>query len=208
MPIQVSEMSRDEQALNWGRAFLCGVFGSWILMAIIDIFAMLGITHFCMEIYVGTILRGTTEYEPRAWIVGFFANWLIGGLVGLIYGFCFESIFHKANGRIGVGLGLMHSLLAAFAIFPFLGVLRDQMGLQIYAHGFGFFGSSLDAGTPIILLFSHLAFGACMGTFYGPVRTWRIRSRDFEPGEQGEPGDPSMIRHDEDPRDRTAIGYY
>lgn len=209
MPKKVSTLSRQEQPLNWTRAILSGIFGSWILMAIIDIFAMMGVTNFCMEIYLGSIIRGSTEYEPRAWIIGFFANWVIGGLVGILYAFCFESVFQRSSSRLGTALGLGHAIIAALAIFPFFEVMRSQMGIHLYHHGgFGFFGSAVSPATPLVLLLAHLAFGACMGTFYGPVRAWRIRAREFEPGEHGQPGEIGVIGHEQDPEDKTAIGYY
>jgi hypothetical protein len=208
MPKAVSALSRNEQPLNWGRAVLCGIFGSWVLMSIIDICAMMGITHFCMETYVGSILRDSTEYSQRSWVIGFFANWVIGGLMGLLYAFAFESIYQRANGRVGTALGLLHTVLAGVAIFPFLEIMRSQMHLEIYpGGGFGFFGAGIDAALPVILLVSHLAFGACMGTFYGPVRSWRVRARDFEPGEHGLQGERGVKSHVDDPHDRIAIGY-
>ncbi len=207
MPRHVSELSQTEQPLNWGRAILCGVFGSWVLMSILDIFAMMGLSHFCMETYIGSILRGTTEFDQRSWLVGVFANWVIGGIMGVLYGFAFESIYFRANARVGAALGLLHTVFAACAIFPFLEVMRSQMHLEFFPNGFGFLGSAIDPGTPILLLVAHVAFGVCMGTFYGPVRSWRIRARDFEPGEQGEPSERGVMDLEDDPRDRVEIGY-
>jgi hypothetical protein len=173
-----------------------------MLSAFIDIFAMMGLTRFCFEVYLGTIFRDSLEYTPRAWIVGFIANLVIGGVIGILYGVVFESYFYRANARVGALLGLGHAAVAALAIFPFFEVVREQLGLRMY--NFGFFGFGINVMTPLLLLVGHVMFGVTMGTFYGAVGARRVRTRDFEPDEELPPGDRRAVSEEEDPQDRLT----
>jgi hypothetical protein len=203
MPKKVSSLSVLEQPISWGRAFFCGAIASLILMSWIDIFDMMGFTHFNLEIYVGATLRNSTEYLPRAWLVGAIFNVIFGGIIGIFYAYLFEYIFDRSGARIGALLGLGHTLFAGFVILPFFETVHEQMGLRLFPQGIGLLGYRTGNATPIILLIAHVLFGAAMGLFYGPVRADRIRTRNFEPGEVGYPGEPEVITPSEDPEDAT-----
>jgi hypothetical protein len=179
MPKQQSEYVLNAQPIAWRRAFVAGMCSSLIMMMFIDIFYMMGATPFCLEVYVGSLLRDSM-YGEANWTVGFFFNLVMGGVFGWIYGFFFEDVYKRAGSRNGIFVGFFHAILAAVAILPFFGIVGEQMGIREYPH-FGFFGSGLTAAAPLVLLFSHLLFGATMGIFYGPVRMDRIRARFMEP---------------------------
>lgn len=206
MPKKVSQFARYEQPIHWSRAVICGIWASAMMMAFMDIFYMLGTSHFSLELYLGSLIRGTVQYAPRNWIVGVFANWLVGAIFGILYAVAFESYLYRANSRVGAYLGFAHAVLAALVVFPFFGMVRQQMDLPIYEH-FGILGSSIDAATPILLFTAHIMFGVTMGTFYGPVRTRRARARNFEPGELGFQGEPDVITHIEDPTDQPDFRF-
>jgi hypothetical protein len=203
MPKKVSSLYLLEQPINWGRAFLCGMLGAAILMAWIDIFDMMGLTPFNLEIYVGTMLRNSTEYLPRAWIEGGIANLIIGGITGVFYAYLYEYIYIRSSARLGAAIGMAHALFVGVALLPFFEAVHDQMGLQMFPHGLGFLGVRVGVVTPLVLFFGHVLFGAATGLFYGPVRADRIMTRNFEPGEVGHPGDPWVISPEEDEPDST-----
>ena len=175
---------------------MSGVIGATLMMGFPDVFFMLGITPFSFEQYLGSLLRGTI-YGQQNWVVGLFANWLVGGLMGFVYAWAFEWVFHKSGGKIGTYVGLMHAIVVALAVFPFFNILHVEAETGLYPD-FGFFGVGLGAPTPILLLMGHLLFGATVGLFYGPVRAFRVRARVFEPGEFGMPGEPDVIPFSED----------
>jgi hypothetical protein len=197
-----------EQPIGWRRAFICGIFASWVMLAFIDICYMMGITQFSLEVYVGSMIRATNADVPRSWLVGCFANWLIGGMAGIIYAYLFEYLFKKANARTGLLSGLLHAAFATAAIFPFFNALRQQMSVVLpYSDSFGILGSGIGAATPLVLLLGHVIFGMTIGVGYGPVRTNRVRMRSFEPGEWVPPTDESAITDSEDHHDRRFYGY-
>jgi hypothetical protein len=209
MPKKVSSIYLLEQPINWGRAFICGMFGSAILMAWLDIFYMMGFTTFNLELFVGTILRNSLEFAPRAWLVGAIANLIFGGIFGVFYGYLFEYITHRSGAKLGFEFGILHTAIVGIAVLPFFQVVHDQMGIPLYPNGLGFLGARLGLMTPLAIFFGHLLFGATMGLFYGPVREDRIRTRNFEPGEVGYAGDPNVITMEEDPSDATpSIPYH
>lgn len=192
----IEQLMRNEQPINWSRGFMTGVFGASLMMAFIDSFNMMGLTRFSYEVYLGSLIRGT-PYGTHNWTVGVFANWLVGGVFGLLYAYFFEYQFGRASARVGLLLGFGHAALASVAFFPFFNAIHEQMGSPLYA-GFGFFGSGLNPGTPILLLIGNLLFGATVGAFYGPVREDRVMARLFEPGESGLPGEAGVISDTDD----------
>jgi hypothetical protein len=188
--------NRRVGSMNWKRAYFSGMSGAFLLMMFLDIFNTMGIGHFSLEEYIGTALANDGTFSSPHWVLGFSANLIIGGFFGLLYGFFFEFVFFNANSRLGTLLGLYHAFFAAVAFFPFFQTVHGQLGTGVYPN-FGFFGSGIDAVTPILLLMGHFGFGATMGTFYGPVYAVRLHDRAFEPGENLLPGDPDAIRYDE-----------
>jgi hypothetical protein len=209
MPKKVSSLYRLEQPISWGRAFFCGMLGSAILMAWLDIFYMMGFTTFNLEVFVGTILRNSTEFMPRAWLVGAIANLIFGGIFGIFYGYLFEYIYQRSGAGIGFKVGIFHAAFAGIAMLPFFQTVHEQMGIQLYPNGLGFLGSHISAVTPLLIVTGHLLFGSTMGLFYGPVQLDRIRTRNFEPGEVGYAGDPDVITAEEDPSDATpSVPYH
>jgi hypothetical protein len=200
---KVSLLSQIEQPINWFRAFICGIGGASLMMGFLDIFYMMGITPFSYEQYLGSLLRGTM-YGQHNWIVGLLANWVVGGIFGFLYAYGFEYIFKRSGGRVGTALGLGHAVIAMVALFPFFTIMHQEVGTGLYPE-FGFFGSGLGAPTPILLLMGHLLFGATVGTFYGPVRAYRVRARVYEPGEAGMPGEIGVFTIEDDPRDSALV---
>ena len=194
------------QPINWWRAFFVGMVGCSLMMAFIDCFKMLDVTPFSYEVFLGSLMTGE-RYGAHNWTLGFFINLVVGGLFGILYGYVFEYFFFRSRVSDGLFVGLGHAVLAAVAFFPFFNIMHEQVNTGLYP-SFGFFGAGLNPATPILLLVGNLLFGITMGLLYGPVRAERIRMREFEPGENGMPGDRYVITEEEDPEDRrleTAV---
>lgn len=201
---KIDRVMSSEQPLNWTRAFLIGSLGAIALMALLDTFTMLGVVDFSLEIFVGSMLRGSV-HGVHNWTVGFIANLFVGGLFGMFYAYFFEYVFKRSSVPRGLIVGLVHSVVAALAVFPFFQILSEQIGAVAYPR-FGFFGFGQGLALPALLLVGHLIYGATMGLLYGPVRLKRVRLRDHEPGERARPWERDAIRDEDDPVDRV-IGY-
>jgi hypothetical protein len=190
---------RYEQPINWGRAFWVGMLAFMFMMFFVDCFDMMGISNFSFETYLGKLFYGET-YKDRAWLVGFLLNLGMGGMFGMLYGYFFEYSFYRANARNGILVGLIHTAVAAIAVFPFFNIIHEFLGHERYA-GFGILGSGQSPATPVVITLGHLLYGATLGTLYGPVRQARLRARDSEPGEFGQPGEPDVITRRDDADD-------
>jgi hypothetical protein len=205
MPRRVSPLESRVQPINWLRAIFAGIVGSALMMSFVDIFNMMGITPFSFEVYLGGLLRGNI-HGSQTWMLGVLANWVVGALFGTFYAYIFEYVLKRSNVRYGIYLGFAHAFLAAVLIFPFFGVLQQQMGTGL-AERFGFFGSGMGGPTPILLFFAHLLFGASMGLFYGPVRYVRVHMNQWEPGETVLPWESGAITEEEDNPDSRIINW-
>jgi hypothetical protein len=171
--------AQNAQPMNWTRAFISGVFASMVLMSFIDICYMWDVTPFNLEVYIGSIFRDSLV-GTHNWTIGFLVNLVMGGVFGLLYGFFFEDIFQRSGTRIGLLTSVFHIIFVAVAVFPFFGIVAEQLGTELFPH-FGILGSGLGPTTPLILIVAHLLFGATMGLFYGPVRLNRLRAKFMEP---------------------------
>jgi hypothetical protein len=206
MPKPISQFALREQPIYWVRAIVCGAISAVLMATFIDVFQMIGMTPFSYEVYLGSLILYDAS-SPHAWIVGFLLNNISGAVFGILYAYCFEYVFQRSSSALGVFLGACHALVAGIAFFPFFNAIHEFMGIEIvsgFTH-FGLFGSAYGPSTPILLFLGHLFFGLCMGTFYGAVRSQRVRAKIFEPGESGVPVSIGAIRTDQDPEDRIAI---
>ncbi len=174
------EVIRREQPMNWQRAMLSGMVSAALMMAFVDCFAMMGLIHFSFEHYLGSLIRAT-PYGVQNWTVGFFANLLMGGLFGWIYGYAFENVFRARSAKLGIQVGFFHAIFAGMFVFPFFNIMHAEVQSHAYPK-FGFLGASIGAATPLVIVVGHLLFGATMGTLYGPIRLNRLRLRIAEPG--------------------------
>jgi hypothetical protein len=203
MPKKVSKLALSEQPIQWIRAIFSGVISAAFMMGFIDVFNMMGITPFSYEVYLGSLIFGY-PYAAHNWTIGFLLNLFCGGIFGLIYSYCFEYVFFRSSARLGLKVGVWHLVTAAIAFFPFFCSIHEFMNTGLYPH-FGVLGSALGAPTFILIVTGHFLFGSSMGTFYGPVREERVRSRYFEPGEVGEPDEWDVVSSKEDTEDRLPI---
>src|ERR1700722_1430414 len=88
----VTLMEQTEQPISWSRAMLSGWAASTLMMAFMDIFYMLGLTRFSFEAYLGSLIFDSSA-GTHIWTAGLFANWILGGVFGVVYGFYFENVF-------------------------------------------------------------------------------------------------------------------
>jgi len=91
-----------------GKAFAAGVMGALVMSLIMTIARGLGM-QVNMEMMLGTMLGG--PLSPTKWIIGFIMHLIIGGLLALLYAVGFEYITRRAGWAIGLGFGVVHTLI-------------------------------------------------------------------------------------------------
>jgi len=131
--------------MHAGRAFAAGVIGA-LAMSLI----MVGLRAIGIPLHIELRLAGILG--SGAWIVGFIAHLLIGGLVGLVYMLVFEFVFAQSGVGAGVLLGAINTLIAGFLWAGF--------------DGPGHFWSSFGPAGIVSLFLVHILFGAIVGGLY------------------------------------------
>src|SRR4051794_20734732 len=107
MPRKVSLFVQKEQPINWKRAIFCGILSAIFMMAFVDTFYLMGVIPFSFELYLGSLILGS-QYGGHIWTVGFFANWIVGAIFGVLYAYFFEFVFQKSSSRLGIWVGVWH----------------------------------------------------------------------------------------------------
>ena len=126
MPRKRTWLESHGQPINWRRAFFSGVAGTLLMLDFIDLCNMIGLTPFSMEQYLGSVFY--TGSSASHWTLGFFVNLTVGGLLSIFYAYNFEYVFKRSGVDLGTKLGFGHAVLAALFVFPFFGVIHEQLG--------------------------------------------------------------------------------
>lgn len=101
-------------------------------------------------------------------MLGFVILMIGSGIAGIAYGATFEALTHRADAMTGVLMAI-----APMAIEGLMLGLLDKMHplMPKMMESPGFFMSSYGAMGVIGFVASHLAFGAIVGSLYGPLES-------------------------------------
>lgn len=133
--------------MHGARAFGAGVIGALVLSGL-----MLGMRAAGLPIHIEE--RLAEMFGLHAWIVGFIAYLVFGGLIGLIYGGLFEVI-NQAGVGPGALFGWIHAIFAGF--------------VWAMVNGPGRFWWNFGVTGVAVLFLVHIVFGAIVGAVYRPV---------------------------------------
>ncbi len=149
--------------MNTGRAFGAGVVGGVVMTILMWMARTFMGMHMNLSMMEGTML--VQPPGPTAWIVGFIMHLIISGLIALLYAWAFEHVTHRAGAAVGAGFGLIHAVIAGFAMgmVPAIHPLIPQM-----MPAPGAFLSNIPGGV-IALFVLHLVYGAVVGAIYARV---------------------------------------
>lgn len=152
--------------MKHGHAFVAGVIGGVVVSAITALARALGVpVNF--ELLLGTILGHPPSLAT--WLAGLAAHLLFAGLVGLIYGWGFETLSGRADWRVGLAFGGVHAIVAGVLLWV-LPVIHPLMAERIPAPGP--FLSRFGGLGVLVELAVHLVYGAVVGALYGPTRRY------------------------------------
>jgi hypothetical protein len=150
--------------MKYGHAFVAGVIGGVVVSAVSAVARVLGVpVNF--EILLGTILGHPPSLAT--WLAGLAAHLAFAGLVGLLYGWGFETLSGRADWRVGLGFGLVHAIVAGVLLWV-LPAVHPLMAERIPAPGP--FLSRFGGLGVLVELVVHLTYGATVGALYGPTR--------------------------------------
>lgn len=129
----------------------------------------LRLTRISYPLLIGTIF---TPDRDRARLYGVFVHIVNGLVFSLVYILVFESL-HRATWWLGALMGVVHGLFMLSVVLPIFPGLHPRMASE--QHGPtstqffeppGFMGLNYGIRTPIVVLISHIAYGAILGGFY------------------------------------------
>lgn len=143
------------------RALAGGLLGAIAMSVCLSLLRLAGLPV-NLELLLGSALGAIPSLAT--WFVGFAIHLLFGCLFGVVYGWLFERVLHRARVYGGVLLGSVHAIAAGL----FLGAIplfHARVPELDPAPG-AFFLAAGPAG-PLALLGVHLVFGAIVGAIYG-----------------------------------------
>ncbi len=143
------------------RALAGGLLGAIAMSVVLSILRLAGVPV-SFELLLGSALGAVPSLST--WFVGFAIHLLFGCLFGVIYGWLFERVLHRARVTGGLVLGSMHAIVGGL----FLGVLPlFHARIPELDAAPGPFWTAAGPIGPIALLGVHLLFGAIVGAIYG-----------------------------------------
>jgi hypothetical protein len=131
--------------VNPARAFIAGIVGALVMSLIMMWLRAIGIP-------IHLELRLAAIVGLHAWIVGFIAYLLIGGIVALVYATIFEYVLNQAGVGAGLMVGACHSIFAGF--------IWSQVA------GPGQFWDSFGPAGIATLFLLHFVYGGIVGALY------------------------------------------
>ena len=152
--------------MKYGHAFVAGVVAGVLVSALTAAARAVGVAV-NFEILLGTMLG----HPPSlwTWLAGLAVHLLFAGVVGLLYGWGFETLSGRADWRVGLAFGVVHAVVAGILLWV-VPVVHPLMGERIPAPGpfLSRFG-----GLGVLVEFAvHLVYGATVGALYGPTRRY------------------------------------
>ena len=151
-------------------ATLAGAFvGTLVLTTALRGATAFGMTRMDLPFLLGTAF--TTHRQP-AKVIGYAAHFVNGQVFGLGYYGIFTAI-HHSGALLGAVLGLLHGLFASTAMVNLLlPLLHPRMGTSMTSapevallEPPGFLMLNYGAGTPVVTILAHIAYGAIVGEF-------------------------------------------
>lgn len=147
--------------MKFGRAFGAGVVGGIVMSIMLAAARMMGMQA-NLEMMEGTMLLNA---GPAAFWLGMMMHLVISGVIGLIYGWAFESVTHKAGWGMGASFGVVHAILAGM----FMGMMPMMHPRMPPMNPPGWFMANLGMMGVVAVFVLHIIYGAVVGGVYGTV---------------------------------------
>lgn len=158
--------------MSWSSSLLAGFAGTLVLTTLEAGAQQLNLTRMSVPYLLGTAF---TRSRDRAKVIGFFTHLVNGQLFALLY----VAIFHAlGQGGVlrGAFIGLVHSAVVLLVVMPLLPSIHPRMASlhqgptnlrQLEPPGP--FALHYGVSTPVVVVLSHVVFGALVGAL-APIR--------------------------------------
>jgi hypothetical protein len=150
-------------------ALVGGFVGTVVLTTALRAASELGLTRMDLPFLLGTAVSAD---RTRAKVLGYALHFVFGLLFALGYAVVFATL-DEAGVLLGALLGLLHGLFAGTAlvtillpaVHPRMGTGFDAAGSSPLLEPPGFLLLNYGPQTPLVMLVSHVAYGAIVGAF-------------------------------------------
>lgn len=150
--------------MNIKKAFVAGIIAGALMVLVMSAARALG-GGADLPMVLGTMPGNGPS--GAAWFAGFVALMLACGLAGIVYGATFEAMTQRADAMTGVLVSLVPVAMQGLM----LGLIDNVHPLiPETMQSPGFFMANHGAMGVIGFVVSNLAFGALIGSIYGPVQ--------------------------------------
>ncbi|HEX9870940.1 MAG TPA: DUF6789 family protein [Candidatus Tectomicrobia bacterium] len=149
--------------MNYRKALIAGVIGAAVMSIIMAMARAMGMPV-NLEMMLGTMMGGPPS--AMTWLMGLIIHLIAGGVFALIYAAGFEYLTRRADWRVGLGFGVIHTLFSGLllAMMPGMHPLVPEM-----MPAPGAFMANLGMMGVAAFFMLHLIYGAIVGAMYGPV---------------------------------------
>jgi hypothetical protein len=158
--------------MNIPALLLWSLVATLILTTIEGAARFVGWSRMSMPFLLGSAV---TQRRDHADLVGFALHIVAGVAFASLYAAIFESL-GEANWWLGSILGALHGLFILAAIMPLMPAMHPRMADE--THGptptrmlqpAGFFALNYGRPTAVVVIVSHILYGAILGAGYWPV---------------------------------------
>jgi len=151
-----------------GLAFLAGVIGGAVMIALVAIARAAGITDLNLGILWGSMF--TRDTTAGTWVLGAVIHLIACGLIAFIYAGVFEAI-RGSNWFTGLIGGAIQAVIAGFL---FAGLPAIHPAIPNLIRDPGAFAINYGSATAAVFVVVNLIYGMIVGGMYTPVHTHKL----------------------------------
>ena len=155
--------------MNWPSIWLAGFVGTLVLTTLEAGAQQFHLSRMSIPFLLGAVF---TPSRDRARVIGFFAHLVNGQVFALLYVAILHDLGRSGAWR-GALLGLGHSFVVLFVVFPLLPFVHPRMANPHQApteirqlEPPGPLGLNYGFSTPAAVVIAHTFFGAVVGALY------------------------------------------
>jgi hypothetical protein len=153
-----------ERQHYYATAFGIGIVAAALMTAALRIAEAWGLTEFDLSMTLGTVTTMTMGPTPGAWVQGFLAVLLCGGVFALLYAWVFESWpAHTARAWLGALVGVPHALLGGLMLGWLMPPLHPSTPNHPLLSDPGFMAVNYGTQTAVVFGLMHVLFGSIVG---------------------------------------------
>jgi hypothetical protein len=157
--------------MDWAGWAVFGLLATAALTVVMVSAQLGGLTRMDIPLLLGTL---ATDDPDRARVVGLFLHLVMGQVFALGYALVF-ALLDDARWDVGLGLGLLHGVVALGVIVPALPGIHPRIASDRAGPSTrpgleppGWFGSNYGRSTVLVAVVAHLAYGAALGLLLKP----------------------------------------